>query len=55
MNKTLKITLVVVGAVALSVGGYFIYKRYSKKTDDKGVSDKVNAQTKKSNKIVFTR
>jgi len=54
MNKTLKITLVVVGAVALSVGGYFIYKRYSKKTDD-NVSDKVNAETKKSNKIVFTR
>ena len=54
MNKTLKITLVVVGAVALTVGGYFIYKHYSK-TDDNDVSDKVNAETKKSNKIVFTR
>ena len=55
MNKTLKITMIVVGAVALGVGGYFIYKHYSKTTDDKDVSDKVNAETKKSNKIVFTR
>ena len=55
MNKTLKMVLVVGGAIALGIGGYYLYKKYSKGSDDKDVSDKVNAETKKSNKIVFTR
>jgi hypothetical protein len=54
MNNTTKTILYVVGGIAVGVGIYFLYNKFVKKDDVKGEGE-VSANSKKKNKIIFTR
>jgi hypothetical protein len=54
MNKTVKILLMVGGIALLGIGGFMLYKKYGKDDDVKGEGE-VTPESKKSNKISFTR
>jgi LPXTG-motif cell wall-anchored protein len=53
MNNTTKTILYVVGGLALAVGGYFLYKKFSKNEPNID-ENKVTAESKQS-KIQFVR
>ena len=40
MNKQVKIGLIVIGLIGLGVGGYFVYKAYTRKSGDKTKDDR---------------
>jgi LPXTG-motif cell wall-anchored protein len=52
MNNTTKTLLIVGGIALLGIGGFMLYKKYGK--DVKGEGE-VTPESKKSNKITFTR
>ena len=50
----MKKTLLIVGGIALlGIGGFLLYKKYGK--DDVSGEGEVTLESKKSNKITFTR
>ena len=46
MNKTVKISLILAGVIGLGIGGYFLYKSYTRKSGNKA---------KDSRKITFVK
>ena len=54
MNNTAKTLLIVGGIALLGIGGFMLYKKYGKDDDVQGEGE-VTADSKKSNKITFTR